>query len=221
MSGCLRSCAPSLDPQLVPFRHRLCHMSPPIVLFPSALIDIPPVKIPTPTLSPTPKQSQHQNRLVSTKCVCLCMPPMSLTLYCSPSWPLTIPLSTLFPPRLLAFVASHFPFAALCFLPCILSCAPFHCLHPPVLCLFRRLTFHIDVVRWSLMYLKTQVRPVLNVQFPIFISLSLLQCAFKTPSSFKLLCQFSAAEQIHICLVHEDPPWFAYLISSHSILVLP
>ena len=213
----------------MPFCHRLYHASPPIVLFPSALIDIPPVKIPTPTLSPTPKQSQHQNRLVSTKHVCLCMPPMSSTLYCSPSWPLTIPLSVLFPPRLLAFVASCFPFAALCFLPCILSCAPFHCLYPPspnvlyppMLRLFRRLTFRIDVVRWSLVYLKTQVWPVLNVEFPMFISLSLLQPAFKTPSSFKLLCQFSAAKQIHVRLVHEDPPWFAYLILSHSISVLP
>jgi len=49
--------APRLDPQLVPLRHHFCHVSSPIVLSSSALIDILPVKIPTPTpLSQSPKQ---------------------------------------------------------------------------------------------------------------------------------------------------------------------
>ena len=49
-----------------------------------------------------------------------------------PSWPLTILLLVLFPPRLLAFVASRFPFAAPCLLPHVSSCTPYYRLHPYV-----------------------------------------------------------------------------------------
>ena len=71
---------PLLDPQLVPHRHRLCHM-PSIVLSHSALVNIPPVKIPSP---PSFKRSQCQPRLVSTKGVCLCARLMLPFCYCSP-----------------------------------------------------------------------------------------------------------------------------------------
>ena len=72
---------PRLDPQLVPHRLRLCHASSTIVLSHSALVDIPPVKIPLP---PSPKRSQGQLRLVSTEGVCLCARPMFPFSYCSP-----------------------------------------------------------------------------------------------------------------------------------------
>ena len=71
---------PLLDPQLMPHHHCLCHMSSTIVLSHSALINIPPVKIPLP---PSFKQSQCQPHLVFTEGVCLCMRLMFPFSYCS------------------------------------------------------------------------------------------------------------------------------------------
>ena len=93
----------------MPHRHRLCHASSTIVLSHSALVNIPPVKIPLP---PSPKRSNvslvsfplrafafaHARCFRSSIVLCL--------------WPLTILLPVLFPPRLPAVVVSHFPFVA-------------------------------------------------------------------------------------------------------------
>ena len=109
-SSCPRPCAQSRPSKLMPHRHRLCHMSSTIVPFHSALINIPSVKIP---LSSSPKQSQCQLCLISTKGVCLyaCQMYSSCCL-----WPLTIPISALFSPWLPAIVALRSLSVASCFL---------------------------------------------------------------------------------------------------------
>jgi len=134
--------APRLDPQLVPLCHRLRHTSSSIVLFPSALVDIPPVKIPTPThctpLSPSPKRSQHQARLVSTEGVCLRTSDVLVSPLFSLNGLSTILFLTLFPPRLPAVVALRFlsclvvSSCALCrvFSPSPLSLPPPYVFHP-------------------------------------------------------------------------------------------
>ena len=129
-SGCPRSRALSRSLKLVP-RHRLCHASIPIVLSSSALVDIPPVKIPTPTHctppSPSPKRSQHQARLVSTEGVCLCTSDVLVFPLFSLNGLSTLLFLTLFPPRLPAVVAQRFlscPVVSSCALCCMFSPSP-------------------------------------------------------------------------------------------------
>jgi len=65
-----------------------------------------------------------------------------------------------------------------------------------------------------LMYLNCLARLVADYRSFPRVSLSSLR-ALKPSSLLKPQRRFSAAEQIHICLVYEDPPWFAYPTSSH------
>ena len=134
LSLCPCSRALSRSFKLVPCHH-LCHASIPIVLFSSALVDIPSVKIPTPMhCTPCLQVSSDLNiKLVSfplrvfacARAQCSCF--LLFSIYGL----LTILLSALFPPRLLAVVASCFPFVA-CYPP-FLSCCLILCSLPHVL----------------------------------------------------------------------------------------
>ena len=84
----------SLDPLISHVRSSSCHATTSIVLIPSALIDIPPVKIPTPTRhTPRPrvpsrplksaKRAQFPPRLAPVNGVCLCARPVLSSSYCS------------------------------------------------------------------------------------------------------------------------------------------
>jgi len=134
LSLCPRSRTLSRSFKLVPC-HRLCHVLIPIVLFSSALVDIPSVKIPTPThCTPCLQVPSDLNikfvlfplRVFACACArCSCF------LLFSVYGLLTILLSALFPPRLPAIVALRFPFVA--HYPPFLSCRLVLCSLPRVL----------------------------------------------------------------------------------------
>jgi len=128
LSLCPRSRALSRSFKLVP-RHRLCHASIPIVLFSSALVDIPSVKIPT-LMHCTPHLQVPSNLniklvLFPLRAFACARARCSRFLLFSIYGLLTMLLSALFPPRLPAVVASRFPFVAR--YPPFLSCCLILC----------------------------------------------------------------------------------------------
>jgi len=134
LSLCPHSCAQSRSFKLVPC-HRLCHVSIPIVLFSSTLVNIPSVKIPTPThCTPclqVPSDLNIKLILFPLRVFACACARCSRFLLFSVYGLLTILLSALFPPRLPAIVALHFPFVA-CYPP-FLSCHLVLCSLPRVL----------------------------------------------------------------------------------------
>jgi len=93
-----------------------------------------------------------------------------------------------------------------CASPLWLCIFPLCLLTPPVLRFSCRITLRFDVLGQSLMYLNPLVQLVSDLsKFPR-VSLSLPSRALKSSSLLKSQRRFSAAEQVCICLVYEDPP---------------
>jgi len=95
--------------------------------------------------------------------------------------------------------------------------SPLCLLTPPVLRFSRRITSRFDVLGQSLIYLNPLVWLVSDLlKFPR-VSLSLPSRALKSSLLLKSQRRFSAAEQVRVCLVYEDPPlrfpFCVYLVS--------